>query len=199
MGGRKHRQSHKGTPENGAMPKKRRSGTPASRGNGIASTSTPAPLAANGTANHEVSAVAVDNPTLATLHLPLRRILARPRRWTSRPGRRPLRQLSTMTSRWPRTMRIAQRRRHQPLLPELGPRHWPRHRQVPVSETCWRVALKFGFEPCQGRASTSRRPSEVGMMFSSWLGVDQMGWDVASVIADLSTRHVTTHCMHHMA
>jgi hypothetical protein len=37
------------------------------------------------------------------------------------------------------------------------------------------------------------------MMFSSWLGVDQMGWDVASVIADLSTRHVTTHCMHHMA
>jgi hypothetical protein len=69
MGGRKHRQSHKGTPENGAMPKKRRSGTPASRGNGIASTSTPAPLAANGTANHEVSAVAVDNPTLASGNL----------------------------------------------------------------------------------------------------------------------------------
>lgn len=64
IGGRKHRQSHKGTPENGVGTKKRRSGSP--RGNALASSSIPAPPAANGHTDHWAAPVAIGNPSLAS-------------------------------------------------------------------------------------------------------------------------------------
>ncbi|CAD6584257.1 MAG: histone deacetylase [Tremellales sp. Tagirdzhanova-0007] len=66
LGGRRHRQSHKGAPENGSMSKKRRSRSPASRSNGAGPTATPAPVAANGTRG---SAIDMGHSALASGNL----------------------------------------------------------------------------------------------------------------------------------